>query len=391
MFDITVYASPFPRTRFSTHREVNVRIGDVFVLKSEMPTGRFLVLIESVTPAAHDGSQVSVGELTFLASLDENDKLSPAPPRPPHFSGEAMTVPADVAEQFFSHAGVENDPGSGQDIQPSTLHIGQLLANRSIAVGFSAAGFNRHTLMVAQSGSGKSYALGVILEELMARTTLRLCVVDPNGDYSAAFSGPKLETAHSGLVVAASRDPSAYEDAITNTLSTERGCVLDLNVLDRPLWDSIVYSLLDSLWRGRAERRPTLIVLDEAHNLIPSEGAISPTAALALRIAAEGRKFGIWLLVASQRAQKLHADVISQCDNLIVMRMTNNNDIEHVAAGFATASREMIGLSRGFAKGTALAVGRVVRCPTLFSFRRRITREGGGDIGLGWSTDRSGK
>lgn len=386
MFEITVHASPLPRTRFSTNREANVRTGDIFTIESQILAGRFLVLIESVVPVQRDGVAASTGELTFLATLGSDDEPLPPPMRPPHFTGDATIVPQSIANRFFGRAPDESDPVTGAVVHPASLEVGNLLANRAVPVVFSGAGFNRHTLMVAQSGSGKSYALGIILEELLARTSLRLAVIDPNGDYAASFSGENVDERFGGLSIASSRDPSRYDALLTPAHGVGRGSVFDLNALDRPLWLPTVHALLHSLWQGRHERRPTVIVLDEAHNFIADTPAVSTVTELVLRIASEGRKFGLWLILASQRAQKLHADVISQCDNLILMRMTNNNDLEHVAHGFSAASREMIGLARGFGKGMALAAGRIVRCPTIFRFRKRVTREGGGDIGLDWAT-----
>src|SRR4029453_14434257 len=42
---------------------------------------------------------------------------------------------------------------------------------------------NRHTFMCGQSGSGKTYSLGLLLEKLLAETTLRIVILDPNSDY----------------------------------------------------------------------------------------------------------------------------------------------------------------------------------------------------------------
>ena len=67
-----------------------------------------------------------------------------------------------------------------------------------------------------------------------------------------------------------------------------------------------------------------LVVIDEAHNVCPQEPADALTALAtehAISIAAEGRKFGIYLLVATQRPQKVHENVLSQSDNLILMRI----------------------------------------------------------------------
>lgn len=47
-----------------------------------------------------------------------------------------------------------------------------------------AQGFGRHTFLCGQSGSGKTYALGVHLEQLMLATELRLVIMDPNPDFT---------------------------------------------------------------------------------------------------------------------------------------------------------------------------------------------------------------
>ena len=72
-----------------------------------------------------------------------------------------------------------------------------------------------------------------------------------------------------------------------------------------------------------------LIVIDEAHNVCPARPADALTALAtehAVRIAAEGRKFGLYLLVCTQRPQKVQENIISQCDNLVLMRMDSAAD-----------------------------------------------------------------
>jgi len=91
-----------------------------------------------------------------------------------------------------------------------------------------------------------------------------------------------------------------------------------------------------------------------------------------VRIAGEGRKFGLWLLLVSQRPQKLHSNLISQCDNLILMRLTSSADLNHVMAAFAGVSQDLMQLASGFMKGEALAAGQFVRTATLFRFRQRL-------------------
>jgi len=63
------------------------------------------------------------------------------------------------------------------------LTIGELLLAPGVAAALDAGGFNRHTFMCGQSGSGKTYSLGLVLEQLLLGTSLRMIILDPNSDY----------------------------------------------------------------------------------------------------------------------------------------------------------------------------------------------------------------
>ena len=65
----------------------------------------------------------------------------------------------------------------------SVLTIGELLLAPGVTATLDAGGFNRHTFMCGQSGSGKTYSLGLVLEQLLVETSLRMVILDPNSDY----------------------------------------------------------------------------------------------------------------------------------------------------------------------------------------------------------------
>ena len=97
-----------------------------------------------------------------------------------------------------------------------------------------------------------------------------------------------------------------------------------------------------------------LVVIDEAHNVCPAEpldelGALATD--LAVRIAAEGRKFGLYLLVSTQRPQKVHENVISQCDNLLLMRMNSLADLGFVGEVFSFVPPSLLERATGFPQG----------------------------------------
>jgi DNA helicase HerA-like ATPase len=147
-------------------------------------------------------------------------------------------------------------------------------------------------------------------------------------------------------------------------------------------------ALLASLWRRRTAREPVLIVIDEAHNVCPAR-ADDPLTELAtehaVRIAGEGRKFGLVLLVATQRPQKVHENVVSQCDNLVLMRMNSRSDLAVLAETFSFVPPSLLALSSEFRQGEAVVAGKLVPSPMLGRFGPRWTMEGGADVPADWA------
>jgi hypothetical protein len=171
-----------------------------------------------------------------------------------------------------------------------------------------------------------------------------------------------------------------------------RCVVVDLGSLETREEQAVAAeSVLASLWRRRAAREPILIVIDEAHNICPGESTDPLTAMAtehAVRIAGEGRKFGLVLLVSTQRPQKVHENVISQCDNLVLMRMNSRGDLATLAETFSFVPAPLLGLSTDFRQGEAVVAGKLVPAPTLGRFGPRWSVEGGSDIPSGWAAPR---
>lgn len=90
----------------------------------------------------------------------------------------------------------------------------------------------------------------------------------------------------------------------------------------------IVFST--SLWTKSDQRHPIAIMCDEAHLYIPERMNADSSDAVAVeifeRIAKEGRKYGIGLVVISQRPSEVNRTVLSQCNNVVAMRLTNGDD-----------------------------------------------------------------
>lgn len=88
------------------------------------------------------------------------------------------------------------------------------------------------------------------------------------------------------------------------------------------------------LWQKPEERKksPILLVCEEAHKYVPSDGEAQYKKAQSAisRIAKEGRKYGIGLILISQRPSEVDPATLSQCNSWIVLRITNEKDRSHV-------------------------------------------------------------
>ncbi len=150
-----------------------------------------------------------------------------------------------------------------------------------------------------------------------------------------------------------------------------RCLVVDLGSLNTTEEQGVVAScVLDTLWDNRRGRDPVLIVMDEAHTICPQQSddrVVRLATRRAVQIAGEGRKFGLYLLVSTQRPQKVHENVLSQCDNLMLMRMNSAADLAHLEANFSFVPWGLLQQATYFGLGEARSsampsIGRLPGC-----------------------------
>ena len=136
----------------------------------------------------------------------------------------------------------------------------------------------------------------------------------------------------------------AWLDEMTHFLIGGRGSQADGNggikIVDfsgvpsdiLPLMVSLIARLVFTVsqWTPPENRHPVSLFCDEAHLYIPerasSESADEISVGIFERIAKEGRKYGVGLVVISQRPSEVNRTVLSQCNNVIAMRLTNGED-----------------------------------------------------------------
>jgi len=122
--------------------------------------------------------------------------------------------------------------------------------------------------------------------------------------------------------------------------------------------------------------RPCMIVYEEGHNFAPAGGkAVSHR--IIKKIAGEGRKFGVGFAIVSQRPSKLDADVTSQCNTLITMRLKNPEDQRFIARASDMVSKADLDELPSLSTGEALVCGRSIPAPLLVRIGNKTLLHGG--------------
>ena len=152
--------------------------------------------------------------------------------------------------------------------------------------------------------------------------------------------------------------------------------IVDMNTVEDEVVEIVASVLARMIFRllRRAEPRnrfPVHLLLEEAHRYIaelPSRYAIDANR-IYERIAKEGRKYGLFLLAASQRPSELSKTVLSQCSNFVVHRIQNPDDLFQIRQMTPFISESVLKRLPSLPKQHALVFGTSVNLPTTFRVR----------------------
>ncbi|HEV7398278.1 MAG TPA: DUF87 domain-containing protein [Pyrinomonadaceae bacterium] len=137
---------------------------------------------------------------------------------------------------------------------------------------------------------------------------------------------------------------------------------------------------------GQDDRKPTFIVVDEAHNLIPDKPRGKAEEALLEQfrtIVAEGRKYGLYLILVSQRPDKLDPLVLSECENKALMKLSSASvlKITKQMLGLDDVHPKLLNKTLDFEASRVLLTGRWAQDnPQLLYCAARRTVEGGRNL-----------
>ena len=167
------------------------------------------------------------------------------------------------------------------------------------------------------------------------------------------------------------------------------------NEVAGPLTGAIARLLFQyKLHQTREEREldPILFICEEAHRYVPDRGDAQYEVAQSAvrRLAREGRKYGLGLMLVSQRPSDIEGTVISQCNSWIVLRLSNSSDQEHVSRFLPDSLAGMTKILSSLPRQEALFVGEAAAIPAKIKLRtlKPEQRPDSNDISFaqGWSS-----
>ena len=140
--------------------------------------------------------------------------------------------------------------------------------------------------------------------------------------------------------------------------------IIDLSGVPSGVMDVVVSVLCRmifdfAVWSPRPVKVPILLVCEEAHRYAPrsDNAAFQPTKQALSRIAKEGRKYGVGVGLISQRPSEITESILSQCNTLIALRMSNEQDQNFVRRALPDSVRSLVDTLSTLRTQEALVVG----------------------------------
>jgi hypothetical protein len=225
------------------------------------------------------------------------------------------------------------------------------------------------TCVIAQSGAGKSWSIAVLCETL-CRARIGFCLIDTEGEYFSLRD--KFPVLWIGTDEQCDHDIETVNirDMMMHAVKADIPIVYDVSETDM---QERVSKLANVLYDVSSElRKPYLLIIEEADKFIPqSRESIKKIEEISRR----GRKRGLGMLVATQRPALVTKNVLSQCNNQIIGKLSIDNDLKAVDLFFG--SRKEVEELASLNPGEFFVMGKLVREKTKIKFADRETEHRG--------------
>jgi hypothetical protein len=225
------------------------------------------------------------------------------------------------------------------------------------------------TCIIGASGSGKSYLVAVLCEEL-CKAGIPFLIIDTEGEYHTLKE--KFDLLWVGDDERCDiRLSELYLADLAAAAPRSQPIILDLS--DSLSQFSVLGTFLTALYAEVSRRRlPYLVILEEADRFVPQSGERLPVLD---EIARRGRKRGLGLVICTQRPSVVDKNVLSQCGNQLIGRLVIRNDLQAVSHFFP--GQRLPKQLTTLAPGHFYAMGDLAPQPTQIAVKARETSHGG--------------
>ncbi len=215
--------------------------------------------------------------------------------------------------------------------------------------------------IIGQSGSGKSYSVAVICEELL-RNQIGFTIIDTEGEYFSLKQKFKIIWVGKDRRCDFDIDEIDMSSFARKVAENRLPIIFDISEVEDP--QEKVDEYLTALYKAEDElRNPYLVIVEEADKFIPQRGDKSK---IIDEIARRGRKRGLGLMIATQRPSLVDKNILSQCAIPIIGKLTIENDLKAVSI-FFNDRKQLLKLPK-------LNPGEFFVNGTKIKFRKRITQ-----------------
>lgn len=184
--------------------------------------------------------------------------------------------------------------------------------------------------------------------------------------YGFLFQSPEIENQYESLAKMALKLMNYNENGAQIKVIDFSEVPSDVLPIIVGLVARIIYQI--QFWTNHEKRRPIAFVCDEAHLYLPRKEGQNPVETRAIeafeKIAKEGRKYGVALLIVSQRPSDVSTTVLSQCNNVVALRLTNSDDQTAVKKLMPESMESLLDILPIMDIGEALVVGDAVLLPS---------------------------
>lgn len=209
--------------------------------------------------------------------------------------------------------------------------------------------------VLGASGSGKTNTVALIVEQILP--SMPVTIIDPHEDYWGLREAFPILIAGKGLHVDMPLTVDSAPALAAYSFTKRLPVILDLLLMREDERHEIVVAYCEALWQAAISadvRLPYTVVLDEAHNFIPEGGRDTAATKRMKQFASEGRKFGIGMILSTQRAAAISKTVLANCELLFLHGVAIENDAKAYQSVLPMDLAETKKLAYDLATGEAL-------------------------------------